>query len=140
MKIHPLQLAGVTNNIVFRKIIKGNEDWLHNFTEISCNSAREFTKQFNNDIIVEIYRLLLFNYNYIGFNRFEKFMRNALIYMDVEDLNNFNFPYNLYTFDANLATYFNHDKEEIWTYNLNNYKTNGNTKREFIKRYLKVIM
>lgn len=140
LKIHPLQLVGITNNIVFRKIIKGNEDWLHNFTEISCNSAREFTKQFNNDIIEEIYRLLLFNYNYIGFNRFEKFMRNALIYMDAEVLNDFNFPSNLYTFDANLATFFNHDKEEIWTYSLNNYKTIGNAKREFIKRYLKVIM
>lgn len=140
LKIHPLQLAGVTNNIVFRKKIKGNEDWLHNFTEISCNSAKEFTKQYKNDIIAEIYRLLLFNYNYIGFNRFEKFMRYPLVYIDVETLEVNNFPYNLYAFDGILATYLNKDKEEIWKYSLSNYETIGNDKRDFIKRYLKVIM
>ena len=65
LKIHPLQLVGITSNIIFRKWLKGNENWLHNFSELYNNQAYEFSRKFvgKNAPFKGIFRRIHYNYN-----------------------------------------------------------------------------
>lgn len=96
MYLHPKQLAGVTNNILFRYEIEGNENYLNNFKYIYKSSVRQWCISNNFDNFYgAVYDLLQYDYNYCGKNKLFKILRDALIYLDHTALDMLEFPKNI---------------------------------------------
>ena len=136
LKVFPLQLVGVTNNVLFRQRIFGDEDWLHNWDKISNNSCFQWTRLYNYDYHLNIFKLIHFERNYNGNNYFESYLRRALIYLDAETLRMYNFPLNLHILEAEISKIWDKDKKTIWLANL---ALDTTDKVEFIDKYLNII-
>lgn len=136
LKIHPLQLAGVTNHVIFGHELIGSEDWAHNFDEIFANNVMQWTRPFATNLCQEICRLIHFQYNYLGDNIFENILRNILIYNDAQTLQVYDFPNQMPQLDMLTGANLNKDLNQIWETTLNNY---DNAKDPFVLKYLNII-
>ena len=136
LMVFPLQLAGTSNHVLFRHKLKGSENWLHNWNVVHENSTIQWTKNFNYDLYNEIFKLINYDYNYIGTNIFEKSIRNALIYCTERELTTYNFPENISIFENIIKKKTNREKLDIW---INNTTNKINEKAKFIDKYLNII-
>ena len=136
-KCFPLQLAGTTNHVLFQHKLKGCENWLHNWKTIFSNNVIQWTYAYDENFYYEeIFRLINFDYNYNGHNKFEPILRRALIYMPKNILLKYNYPLNLSLFDRMLDEISNKERMDIWYANINR---KINDKNDFVIKYLNII-
>ena len=136
LKVYPTQLVGVTNLVMFRHKLKGNEAWANNFKRIYENNVMQWTAQYNNNLMAEIYRLIHYQYNYLGDNIYEKELRASLIYHDYDTLKEYDYPKNLIALDFLLGGKLNREIYSTWE---NTLAAPDPKKFEFVLKYLDII-
>ena len=96
----------------------------------------QWTAQYNNNLMAEIYRLIHYQYNYLGDNIYEKELRASLIYHDYDTLKEYDYPKNLIALDFLLGGKLNREIYSTWE---NTLAAPDPKKFEFVLKYLDII-
>jgi len=137
--LHPLQLIGSSTSICFRRLYKGNENFLSKFDRISKDSSIMWNTKSIKTIEEIIIDSLTWKYSYIGNFGLQREFLYPIIYLDYETLNLFNYPFNIALISQEIARRNNNKTLNTLENFKNNIRNNVIEKKEMINKYFSII-